>query len=107
LTFADGEISPDTQGALRGLIKHAVRPGSWSHSHEDGDDSGDEERFIIFLPGKMIVHHRRDVQEEVRKLLLELGLIVDQTPFGGGLGHGFGQPQGGMGGGFFVGEERR
>jgi hypothetical protein len=85
-----GDLSEAHQQALRGLIKHSVRPESWG-------SEGGQERFITFLPGRIIVHNRRDVQAEVVELLLRLGLIVYPGHLGGGVGGGFGG-----GGGFFA-----
>lgn len=89
LTFEESELSAASQQSLRVLIQQTVRPDSWGNVD-------DQERFITFLPGRIVVHNRHDVQDEVRALLLRLGLIE----LSGQLGHGGlqGHP---TGGGFF------
>jgi hypothetical protein len=92
--LATGDLSEQYQQALRDLIEKTARPDSWG-------SQGDEERFITFLPGKIVVHNRHDVQLEVRELLTRIGMIPN-VQLGGGLGGG-GLGGGGFGGGgFFV-----
>ena len=81
----DGLIAP---ADLQELVVHLVEPESW------GGDT-----YLKAMPGKLVVRHRRDVQEKVEKLLERLGL-PGSVHLHGGFGSSA-MPVQGSGGGFF------